>query len=183
MIHENRGNTFVYTFTCGDFVKVGCSRDTERRLMTFHGALPYQIEVRNKFQYRERASALHVEREVHKKLKGLGLHHVSEWFVFSQETVAAIESVIAEFTQDVMTAHAERNKAIFEISRGLPYKPGIGRMSAVRHLQECGFHVAARGLDRGCFSMAEDGSVEAMSCFVEMAHKEYEKRYGAAYKG
>lgn len=74
---------FVYFLRCGEFVKVGYSRQPKKRLATLQTATPHDVELLGRLP-----GTMAQERAVHRCLQHL--HHRNEWFRMSDDIIALI---------------------------------------------------------------------------------------------
>ena len=84
-INQNYGNYtnikgFVYIISCGDYIKIGCSANPERRIDTLNTIIPYYIDLVYKI---ESNNMYALERQLQYQFKKNRIK--GEWFYYSQE--------------------------------------------------------------------------------------------------
>lgn len=82
--HESRSGGMVYFLECGEFVKIGHSKDPTYRIGEFTNGNPYPMAIIHSINGRQA-----LEKDIHRTLKDL--HHKGEWFRLTDELRAAIK--------------------------------------------------------------------------------------------
>jgi len=93
---------YVYALGCGTYVKVGIARNVHDRVKEMLIGNPFEMEILKAWEVNSKKIAALVERESHKKLKQLGMHHRGEWFLQtkSDEVVDAVDFVLTEIVDE-----------------------------------------------------------------------------------
>lgn len=101
-------NSYVYAMQCGPFAKIGISYDVEKRLIILQFSNPYDISILRSLEYgiTERHTtnpirhAFLVEREIHRILDLLNMHHRGEWFLAIERPLEVYDKVTSEWTPE-----------------------------------------------------------------------------------
>ena len=100
----------IYVLHCNGYYKVGFAFDIQKRIQALMIGNPMPIEVVNSFMVESLSCAQRFEREIHVRLKTLGLHHHGEWFISSDE--------VLKVCADVCNVETSKNlKLKFELQR------------------------------------------------------------------
>jgi hypothetical protein len=82
---------WVYAFQCGDFVKVGVSRDIQRRLVQMRALNPFEIRVLLQWRHRY---AFRIERLMHTLLDDAAIGR--EWFAVPPRAIELAATIARE---------------------------------------------------------------------------------------
>jgi len=81
----------IYFIRCNEFVKIGYSKDTKKRLSGLQSSNPYKLSIEAELE-----GDIHLERLIHDDLEGK--HYSGEWFKLSKSEV---EQVVSRFSCSV----------------------------------------------------------------------------------
>lgn len=81
-----QGKTWLYVMRCGEFAKVGITRNVDMRLSSIRLGNPYPVEVLHTLELPTRAEAGRLERALHAEFAPF--HHFREWFHWTPEVQA-----------------------------------------------------------------------------------------------
>lgn len=79
---------FIYIINCQDkFYKIGKAADIRRRFRQIQSDCPFELSLYAWVRFKDSASALHAESEIHQRYKEKHHWMRGEWYKFRRETV------------------------------------------------------------------------------------------------
>jgi hypothetical protein len=105
-----------YAMTCGDFIKVGITKDIEKRNYELRLMVPLEINVVRNTVYKnvvvEKGPTINIailiEREAHEQLTNLGLLHRGEWFNNIEKTLSIYDEISTKYNPDYIFSRSEK---------------------------------------------------------------------------
>ena len=72
-------SSYIYAIKCGEFYKIGATRNPEQRMETLDHYSPLEMDIKATYEVPDKV-LFKIEKEVQRRLEDEGLRHKFEWF-------------------------------------------------------------------------------------------------------
>lgn len=168
-MHETKNESYVYVIECGGFIKVGATSDLNKRIDIITSHNPYEITLIESFCYKHRQSAFLIESKMHDRLKKSNKHHKFEWFIYDEESLLIISSVVKEFNIEILEKANNTNRSLLLLKDMIISEKGVDCYQVSKFLKEINMPVAANTISNGrcaAFNIPEENSDEACLNYI-----------------